>query len=800
MNNLDQELVLPVLTLRDVVVYPGMVVSLFVGRNRSITATEFAIERNTNLLVVTQREAQQDNPSSEDIYQVGTVAKILQHIRLPNGNLKLLIEGHERAHIKHYFDNDQDEFESAEVHLLQDTISDHENLNNLMAVVWSQFIAIAKKQERITPEIIDSIYNLNTKAKLDSIASYLPLTIDKKQTLLECQDLNIRANRLLEFIESELELMTVEEKIRLQVKKQIDRNQREYFLNEKLKAIHKELNNDDLSEIEQLKQKIQESNLPQEALDKANKELARLKSMPAMSSEAAVVRNYLDNLLNIPWQKQTNIKTDLKRAQKILDKDHYGLTEVKERILEYLAVQKRTKVIKGPVLCLVGPPGVGKTSLAESIARSTGRKYVRMALGGVRDEAEIRGHRRTYIGAIPGSIMQKMSKVQVNNPLFLLDEIDKMGQDMRGDPASALLEVLDPEQNHTFNDHYLEVDYDLSKVMFLCTANSMNIPAALLDRMEVIRLSGYTEDEKLNIAQKYLVPKQIEANGLKKSEISFTDEALTKIIQQYTSEAGVRNLERQIAKVCRKVVKNITSNEKLKSKKAIITVDNLGDYLGIIKFRHTAAIHKNQIGLVNGLAWTQVGGELLTIEAAVVAGNGKLIKTGSLGDVISESMTAAMTIVRSRAQTLGLVDDFYTKTDVHIHMPEGATPKDGPSAGVAMCTALISALTKIPVRSDVAMTGEVTLRGQVLAIGGLKEKLLAAQRGGIKKVLIPKENAHELKDIADNVKNVLEIIPVTWIDEVLDHALEKMPFRYLSDSFLTNVNKNAEQVTINCMN
>jgi len=797
MSNL-QELILPVLPLRDVVIYPGMVVSLFVGRTRSIAATKVAIDNDSPVFLVAQQEANKDSPNFSDIYKVGTIAKILQNIELSNGNLKLLVEGLDRAEIIEYYDSADVDFENATIKVFpnEEPVIDND-LENLLGVMWNRFIAFAKTQERLTTEIIDSLAKLNDPIrKLDSIATHLNLSIDKRQKLLEINDFKKRATELLKFIEIELDLMQMEQKIHNQVKKQMDKNHREYYLNEQLKAIHKELNNDSLTEIERIKEKITKTKLTKEALDKANTELAKLKTMPVMSSEATVIRNYLDYLLDVPWQQKTAIKINLDNAQKILDKEHYGLEEVKERIIEFLAVQKRTKTIKGPVLCLVGPPGVGKTSLAESIARATGRKYVRMALGGVRDEAEIRGHRRTYIGAMPGRIIQKMSKVKVNNPLFLLDEIDKMGQDFRGDPASALLEVLDPEQNHTFNDHYLEVDYDLSKVLFLCTANSMNIPQALLDRMEVIRLSGYTEDEKLNIAEQYLVPKQITANGLKKSEISFTKDALLEIIQHYTSEAGVRSLERQIAKICRKVVKKI-ANLATKTKKELITKENITNYLGVIKFRHDIAFTKDQIGQVQGLAWTQVGGELLTIEASVIAGNGKLIKTGSVGDVMSESMTAAMTVVRSRTQTLGLADDFYKNIDVHIHIPEGATPKDGPSAGIGLCTALVSALTKIPVRADVAMTGEITLQGKVLAIGGLKEKLLAAHRGGIKNVLIPQENVHNLKEIAENIKQNLNIIPVSWIDEVLEHALQNMTFmNNKSHKILTKINKIGDNLII----
>jgi len=802
MSNLQELAMFPVVPLRDVVIYPGMVMSLFVGRTSSIAATEAAIKDDSIIFLVAQQEENKENPNANDIYTVGTVARILQHVQLANGNLKLLIEGLDRAAIINYYNiDDENNFERVAVHIFtneQDELVIDSDLERVLAVIWNSFTEFAKHKDAITAETVDNISKLdNPVRKLDSIATHLNLSISKRQHILETIDFNQRAITLLQYIEIELDLIQIEQKIRNNVKQQMDKNHREYYLNEQLKAIHKELNKDALSEIDRIKEKITNANLPQEALNKANTELNKLKTMSALSSEATVIRNYLDYLLDVPWQQKTTIKIDLNKAQKILDAEHYGLEEVKERIVEFLAVQKRTKTIKGPVLCLVGPPGVGKTSLAESIAHATGRKYVRMALGGVRDEAEIRGHRRTYIGAMPGRIIQKMSKVKVNNPLFLLDEIDKMGQDMRGDPASALLEVLDPEQNHTFNDHYLEVDYDLSNVLFLCTANSMNIPQALMDRMEVIRLSGYTEDEKLNIAQKYLVPKQTIANGLKKSEISFTTDAILEIIQHYTSEAGVRSLERQIAKICRKVVTKIASTNATKKVKLSISKQDVADYLGVIKFRHNIAFANNQIGQVQGLAWTQVGGELLTIEASVISGCGQLIKTGSLGDVMSESMTAAMTVVRSRAQTLGLMDDFYTNIDVHIHMPEGATPKDGPSAGVGLCTALVSALTKIPVRADVAMTGEVTLQGKILAIGGLKEKLLAAHRGGVKNVLIPQENIHELKEIADNIKQDLNITTVTWIDEVLEYALQDAPFKNTSYKCLNQIKNFENNLIIN---
>jgi len=771
---------LPVLPLRDVVVYPGNVVSLFVGRERSVAATNFALESKEKLIfLVAQREAKNNSPRFGDIYDVGTIAKVLQCIPLNNGNLKLLLEGLERAEIIQYTDDAENSFEQAQVKVLASEEQENSEINNLSNVIWTQFLDFAKTQERFTSEIIDAIKKINPLSQqLDTIASHLPINVIKKQELLEIPDLIKRATKIIEFLELEIDQQQIAHKIREQVRQQMDKNNRDYYLNEQLKAIHKELHNDALSELDKLKERIKNANLPASVLEKANEEVVKLKMMPHHSSDASVIRNYLDYLLNVPWQASAPLKTDLNQAQKVLDNDHYGLEEIKERIIEFLAVQKRTKSNKSPILCLVGPPGVGKTSLAQSIAHATGRKYVRMALGGVRDEAEIRGHRRTYIGAMPGRIMQKMISAKENNPLFLLDEIDKMGQDMRGDPASALLEVLDPEQNNAFNDHYLEVDYDLSQVMFLCTANSMDIPRPLLDRMEVIRLSGYTEDEKLNIAQKYLVPKQITANGLKKTEIIFESDALLSIIRHYTSEAGVRNLERQIAKVCRKVVKKVVASNKVRVPKTKITAANLTDFLGVIKFTYGKTLHQNRIGYVNGLAWTQVGGELLSIEVAVNSGQGVLIKTGSLGDVISESMTAALTVVRSRAQTLGLIDDFYANTDIHIHMPEGATPKDGPSAGIGLCTALVSALTKIPVRSDVAMTGEVTLRGQVLAIGGLKEKLLAAQRGGIKTVLIPQENLRDLAEIPSNIKDSLNIIGVNWIDEVLEHALQNMPYGF----------------------
>ncbi|PAA09267.1 endopeptidase La [Pseudomonas fragi] len=764
---------LPLLPLRDVVVYPHMVIPLFVGREKSIEALEAAMTGDKQILLLAQKNPADDDPGEEALYRVGTIATVLQLLKLPDGTVKVLVEGEQRGAVEHF--GQADGYLSAEVSLIDEVAAPDRESEVFVRSLLSQFEQYVQLGKKVPAEVLSSLNSIDEPSRLvDTMAAHMALKIEQKQEILEIIDLQARVEHVLALLDAEIDLLQVEKRIRGRVKKQMERSQREYYLNEQMKAIQKELGDGDEghNEIEELKKRIDAAGLPKDAMAKAQAELNKLKQMSPMSAEATVVRSYIDWLVQVPWKAQSKVRLDLKRAEDILDADHYGLDEVKERILEYLAVQKRVKKIRGPVLCLVGPPGVGKTSLAESIAHATNRKFVRMALGGVRDEAEIRGHRRTYIGSMPGRLIQKMTKVGVRNPLFLLDEIDKMGSDMRGDPASALLEVLDPEQNHNFNDHYLEVDYDLSDVMFLCTSNSMNIPPALLDRMEVIRLPGYTEDEKINIAVKYLAPKQIEANGLKKGELAFDNEAIRDIIRYYTREAGVRGLERQIAKICRKTVK-----EHVLEKRFAVTVtpELLEHFLGVRKFSYGLAEVQDQIGQVTGLAWTQVGGELLTIEAAVVPGKGQLIKTGSLGDVMGESITAALTVVRSRAKSLGIPLDFHEKRDIHIHMPEGATPKDGPSAGVGMCTALVSALTLIPVRADVAMTGEITLRGQVLAIGGLKEKLLAAHRGGIKTVIIPEENVRDLKEIPDNIKQDLQIKPVKWIDEVLQIALQYAP-------------------------
>ncbi len=764
---------LPLLPLRDVVVYPHMVIPLFVGREKSIEALEAAMTGDKQILLLAQKNPADDDPGEDALYRVGTIATVLQLLKLPDGTVKVLVEGEQRGAVERF--GQVDGYLSAEVSLIDEVAAPERESEVFVRSLISQFEQYVQLGKKVPAEVLSSLNSIDEPSRLvDTMAAHMALKIEQKQEILEIIDLQTRVEHVLALLDAEIDLLQVEKRIRGRVKKQMERSQREYYLNEQMKAIQKELGDGDEghNEIEELKKRIDSAGLPKDAMAKAQAELNKLKQMSPMSAEATVVRSYIDWLVQVPWKAQSKVRLDLKRAEDILDADHYGLDEVKERILEYLAVQKRVKKIRGPVLCLVGPPGVGKTSLAESIAHATNRKFVRMALGGVRDEAEIRGHRRTYIGSMPGRLIQKMTKVGVRNPLFLLDEIDKMGSDMRGDPASALLEVLDPEQNHNFNDHYLEVDYDLSDVMFLCTSNSMNIPPALLDRMEVIRLPGYTEDEKINIAVKYLAPKQIEANGLKKGEIAFDNETIRDIIRYYTREAGVRGLERQIAKICRKAVK-----EHAMEKRFAITVtpELLEHFLGVRKYSYGLAEVQDQIGQVTGLAWTQVGGELLTIEAAVVPGKGQLIKTGSLGDVMVESITAALTVVRSRAKSLGIPLDFHEKRDIHIHMPEGATPKDGPSAGVGMCTALVSALTLIPVRADVAMTGEITLRGQVLAIGGLKEKLLAAHRGGIKTVIIPEENVRDLKEIPDNIKQDLQIKPVKWIDEVLQIALQYAP-------------------------
>jgi ATP-dependent Lon protease len=765
---------LPLLPLRDVVVYPEIVQPLFVGRPKSIKALETAMAADKKVLLVAQRNAGDDDPGEAELFSIGTVATILQLIRLPDGTVKVLVEGLERAKIKSFsFDDDQ---ASAVVTTLHGEPLETKEAVALSHSLLAQFDHYVQLSKKIPPEVMSSISSIDQPGRqVDTIASHMALQLEEKQNLLELASLQARIEHLMALIEAEIDLFAVEKRIRGRVKKQMEKSQREYYLNEQMKAIQKEMGEleDMPNEAEELKAKIDEAGMPAEAKDKATAELNKLKQMSPMSSEASVVRTYLDWMISVPWKKRSKVRLELDKAEKILEDDHYGLTEVKERILEYLAVQKRVKKLKAPILCLVGPPGVGKTSLGESIARATNRKFVRMALGGVRDEAEIRGHRRTYIGSLPGKLMQKLSKVGVKNPLFLLDEIDKMGMDNRGDPASALLEVLDPEQNSSFNDHYLEVDYDLSEVMFVCTSNSMNIPEALLDRMEVIRIPGYTEEEKLNIADRYLVPKQMKNNGVKDGELKVGEQPIRDIIRYYTREAGVRGLEREIAKICRKVVKS--HSLKGKHEPVLLDENNLEDYSGVRKFDFGKAEEENHIGQVNGLAWTQVGGELLTIEAIAVEGKGKTIKTGSLGDVMQESIQAALTVVRSRSAALGLPSNFHETRDLHIHVPEGATPKDGPSAGVGMCTALVSVLTDIPVRADVAMTGEITLRGQVLKIGGLKEKLLAAHRGNIKTVVIPADNERDLAEIPDNIKADLRIVPVRWIDQVLELALQHQP-------------------------
>jgi ATP-dependent Lon protease len=764
----------PLLPLRDVVVYPQIVQPLFVGRPKSIKALEIAMSSDKQVLLVAQKNASDDEPAADDLYQIGTVATILQLIRLPDGTVKVLVEGLDRAQLRNV-SFDADHFRAEILVLNTDPVPEKES-ELLIRSLLSQFEQYVQLSKKIPPEVMTSISSIDEPGRLvDTIANHMTLQLAEKQNLLELVSLQARIEHLMALIESEIDLFQVEKRIRGRVKKQMEKSQREYYLNEQMKAIQKEMGEmDDVpNEAEELKSRIDDAGMPKEAKEKAVSELNKLKQMSPMSSEASVVRTYLDWMVSIPWKKRSKVRMDLVKAEEILETDHYGLKEVKERILEYLAVQKRVKKLKGPILCLVGPPGVGKTSLGESIARATNRKFVRMALGGVRDEAEIRGHRRTYIGSLPGKLVQKLSKVGVKNPLFLLDEIDKMGMDNRGDPASALLEVLDPEQNHSFNDHYLEVDYDLSEVMFVCTSNSMNIPEPLLDRMEVIRLPGYTEEEKISIAERYLIPKQKKNNGVRDKELTFTTEPISDLVRYYTREAGVRGLEREIAKICRKVVKE---NSLESDAEAInLTSAKLEDYSGVRKYDYGKAEEENLIGQVNGLAWTSVGGELLTIEAVAVNGKGKTTKTGSLGDVMQESIQAAFTVVRSRAESLGLPTNFHEKHDLHIHVPEGATPKDGPSAGVGMCTALVSALTSIPVRAEVAMTGEITLRGQVLKIGGLKEKLLAAHRGNIKTVLIPADNERDIKEIPDNIKADLNIIPVRWIDQVLEHALEYQP-------------------------
>ncbi len=765
---------LPVLPLRDVVVYPHMVIPLFVGRDKSIVALEQAMKVNKQILLLAQKQADVDEPKAKDLYDVGTVATILQLLKLPDGTVKVLVEGVERARVDAITSG---EFFAAAVTPLPDAEQyDEREMDVLTRSVVSQFEQYVKLNRKVPPEILTSLAGIEQPGRLaDTVAAHMSLKLDAKQKILEIQDVRARLEHILALIEGEMDVLQIEKRIRGRVKQQMEKSQREYYLNEQMKAIQKELGemDDAPNEIAELEKRIAKAGMPKEAREKANSELAKLKLMSPMSAEATVVRNYIDWLVKCPWRKRTKVKHDIAAAERVLNEDHYGLDKVKERIVEYLAVQQRVQKLRGPILCLVGPPGVGKTSLGQSIARATNRKFVRMSLGGVRDEAEIRGHRRTYIGSMPGKIIQNMARTGVRNPLYLLDEVDKMSMDFRGDPSSALLEVLDPEQNSAFNDHYLEVDFDLSEVMFVCTANSLNIPAPLLDRMEVIRLPGYTEDEKANIARRYLLPKQVKANGLKEEEIRLSDPAILEIIRHYTREAGVRNLEREISKICRKSVKELLLDRKRKV--VTVTPKNVPKYLGVKRFRYGRAEDKDSVGQVTGLAWTEVGGELLTIEAAVMPGKGKLTHTGQLGEVMQESIQAAMTVVRSRAGVLGLEPEFYQKSDVHIHVPEGATPKDGPSAGIGMCTALVSALTGIPVRSDVAMTGEITLRGEVLPIGGLKEKLLAAHRGGITTVLIPDENVKDLVEIPQNIKGRLEIKPVKWIDEVFAVAMRNLP-------------------------
>ncbi|QTR52473.1 endopeptidase La [Thiothrix unzii] len=786
-------LIVPVLPLRDVVVYPHMVIPLFVGRNKSIHALDIAMDNGKQVLLVAQKSAEVDAPDLNDVHTVGTLATILQLLKLPDGTLKVLVEGLERAEII-AIEQDGD-FSSAEVEICASLVNDTRKVDALSRSLVGLFEQYVKLNKKVPPEILSSLSSIDDPVRLaDTIAAHLGLKIAEKQKVLEMLDVEERIQYLMELVEGEIDLLQVEKKIRGRVKQQMERSQREYYLNEQIKAIQKELGEmDDAApnEMEELARKVESAGMPKEARDKAEAELKKLKMMSPMSAEATVVRNYVDWLVGLPWKKKSKVNNSLPVAEKVLNEDHYGLDEVKERILEFLAVQQRVKKLKGPILCLVGPPGVGKTSLGQSIARATGRKFTRMALGGVRDEAEIRGHRRTYIGSLPGKIVQNLSKVGTRNPLFLLDEIDKMSTDFRGDPSSALLEVLDPEQNHTFSDHYLEVDFDLSDVMFVATSNSMNIPGPLLDRMEVIRIPGYTEDEKLNIARNYLIPKQITANGLKKGELSISDAVVLDIVRHYTREAGVRNLDRELSKLCRKAVKDHLLNGK---KKTAITPRNIEKYLGVKRFDYGRVDAKNQVGQVTGLAWTSVGGDLLTIESALLPGNGMIKSTGRLGEVMKESIYAAETVVKSRARSLGITRRFLRKHNVHIHVPEGATPKDGPSAGIGMVTAMVSAMTRIPVRADVAMTGEITLRGEVLPIGGLKEKLLAAHRGGIKLVLIPRENEKDLAEVPENVKKGLEIRPVKWIDEVLSLALERVPEALADDEDLDDDDVSASPV------
>ena len=770
----DTTIIYPVLPLRDVVVYPHMVIPLYVGREKSINALEAAMEEDKKILLIAQKNATEDDPKAEDLNSVGTIASILRLLKLPDGTVKVLVEGDERAQVENLFTSD--DFYTAQISIFENKKIEEREADVLTRTVMNQFDQYVKMNEKVPPEILSSLSSIEDPSRLaDTIAAHMPLKLEEKQLILEISDVRERLEHLLAQMESEIDILQVEKRIRGRVKQQMEKSQREYYLNEQMKAIQKELNDiDDVpNELEDLEKKIRNTGLSAEAKKKGLAELNKLKMMSPMSAEASVVRNYLEWLTNVPWKKRSKVRLDLVRAEEILEEDHYGLEKVKERILEYLAVQQRMKKLKGPILCLVGPPGVGKTSLGQSIARATNRKFTRMSLGGVRDEAEIRGHRRTYIGSMPGKIIQNMSKVEVKNPFFLLDEIDKMAMDMRGDPSSALLEVLDPEQNNTFNDHYMEVDYDLSEVMFIATSNSMNIPGPLLDRMEVIRLEGYTEDEKFNIVSRYLIPKQLKNNGLKDAELSISEGAIRDIIRYYTREAGVRSIEREVAKIARKVVKEILLDKK--TKKVAVTTRNIEKYLGVRRFRYGSIEQENQVGQVTGLAWTEVGGEILTIETAVMPGKGKNSVTGQLGDVMKESIQAAMSVVRSRSDVLGIHQDTYETKDIHIHVPEGAIPKDGPSAGIGMCTALVSALTEIPVKADVAMTGEITLRGEILPIGGLKEKLLAALRSGIKTVIIPEENRKDLVDLPKNIVSKLDIIPVQWIDEVLQLALVHMP-------------------------
>ncbi len=787
--------VLPVLPLRDVVVYPHMVIPLFVGRDRSISALEKALAEDKQILLVAQKNATQDDPGVEDVYKVGTISGILQLLKLPDGTIKVLVEGGHRARITQFWATDQ--MVIAQAIPVRSERFDEKEVEVLLRSINTRFEQYSKLNKKLPPDLLTSLASIREPGRLaDTIAAHLGVKLEDKQKLLEQVDVTKRLELLLTVMESEMDLLQVEKRIRKRVKGQMEKNQREYYLNEQIKAIQKELGEleDIPNDTEELKRKIDTVGMPKVAKAKAQHEFKKLKMMSPMSSEATVVRNYLDILVKLPWKKRTKVCRDITKAEQVLETDHYGLEKVKERILEYLAVQLRVKKLKGPILCLVGPPGVGKTSLGQSIARATNRKFVRMSLGGVRDEAEIRGHRRTYIGALPGKIIHNLTKVGVRNPLFLLDEVDKMTMDFRGDPSSALLEVLDPEQNHTFNDHYLELDFDLSEVMFVATANTLNIPPPLLDRMEVIRISGYTEDEKINIAKHYLLPKQLKQSGLQQGETTIDEQVIRDIVRYYTREAGVRNLERELAKVCRKIVKEILVLPE--SPNLAVTSENLSKYLGVQRHRYGRAEEENRIGQVTGLAWTEVGGDLLTIEAAVMPGKGKLLYTGQLGEVMQESIQAAMSVVRGRTRHLGIEKEFYQKYDLHIHVPEGATPKDGPSAGVGMCTAMVSALTNIPVCADVAMTGEITLRGEILPIGGLKEKLLAALRGGVRVVLIPEENRRDLQEIPENIKDNLEIRPVRWMDEVLSLALLKKPIPIVDDSVIVSSVPTVETIVV----